>query len=100
MDRVFRLATSRLVPFKVAGVMQLGGRTIDNLELVANDMDQTVHGSLLWVLDRTKTHPGRRLLRKWITRPLTSREYVSRAMHRLVSLPGMHHRPVPALQVH
>ena len=41
-----------------------------NLELTATMRDKEKRGSLLWVLDRTKTAMGGRLLRSWLERPL------------------------------
>ena len=40
-----------------------------NLELINNLQSEEIH-SLAWVLDRTATPMGRRLLRRWINRPL------------------------------
>lgn len=41
-----------------------------NLELTQNLKDNKKTGSLLWVLDRTSTAMGARLLRKWVEQPL------------------------------
>ena len=41
-----------------------------NLELTESMRTKEKRGSLLWVLDKTKTAMGARLLRSWITRPL------------------------------
>lgn len=41
-----------------------------NLELTENINDRKKKGSLLWVLDKTKTAMGARLLRNWIEKPL------------------------------
>lgn len=41
-----------------------------NLELTQTLRDKTKKGSLLWVMDRTKTAMGARLLRKWLEQPL------------------------------
>ena len=41
-----------------------------NLELTASAAERTKKGSLLWVLDRTKTAMGARLLRTWVDCPL------------------------------
>ena len=43
-----------------------------NLELTATMRGKEKRGSLLWVLDRTKTAMGGRLLRSWLERPLLS----------------------------
>ena len=44
--------------------------TIRNLELVEAMRIKSKRGSLLWVLDKTKTAMGARLLNSWILRPL------------------------------
>lgn len=43
-----------------------------NLELTETIRSREKRGSLLWVLERTKTAMGRRLLRTWIEQPLLS----------------------------
>ncbi|KAK2460594.1 hypothetical protein APHAL10511_007064 [Amanita phalloides] len=53
--------------------MVLGANTLANLELYRNETDYTVKGSLLWLLDHTKTKFGARLLKQWIGRPLVDK---------------------------
>ena len=43
-----------------------------NLELTETERRREKKGSLLWVLDKTKTAPGKRLLRNWTEAPLVS----------------------------
>ncbi|EFM12063.1 DNA mismatch repair protein MutS [Paenibacillus curdlanolyticus YK9] len=43
-----------------------------NLELTETVRDRSKKGSLLWLLDRTQTSMGARLLRRWIDKPLLS----------------------------
>ncbi len=50
--------------------MILDSTTLTNLEIVRNIRDQTTRGTLLGVLDRTKSAMGSRLLKKWLLRPL------------------------------
>ncbi|XP_037657353.1 DNA mismatch repair protein Msh3 isoform X1 [Choloepus didactylus] len=50
--------------------MTLNGTTLRNLEILQNQTDMKTKGSLLWVLDHTKTSFGRRKLKKWVTQPL------------------------------
>ncbi len=50
--------------------MELDYTTRRNLELTENLRTGEKRGSLLWVLDRTKTPMGGRLLRAWVERPL------------------------------
>uniref|UniRef100_A0A4W6CBH1 DNA mismatch repair protein MSH3 n=1 Tax=Lates calcarifer TaxID=8187 RepID=A0A4W6CBH1_LATCA len=51
--------------------MILSAATLRNLEILNNQTDGGVKGSLLWVLDHTCTPFGRRLMRKWVSQPLT-----------------------------
>lgn len=44
--------------------------TIRNLELLETAREKDKKGSLLWVLDKTKTAMGKRLIRSWIEHPL------------------------------
>ncbi|KAJ8414872.1 hypothetical protein AAFF_G00023950 [Aldrovandia affinis] len=55
-----------------ADCMALGATTMRNLEILCNQTNRTVKGSLLWVLDHTQTPFGRRLMKKWVTQPLKS----------------------------
>lgn len=45
-----------------------------NLELTETIREKSKRGSLLWVLDKTKTPMGARLIRKWIEQPLIDKE--------------------------
>lgn len=69
LERVFD--SSRIVErFVGKSNMLLNGNTIASLELFCNQTDSTEYGSLFWILNNTKSKFGRRLLRKWIGRPL------------------------------
>ncbi|WP_050614860.1 DNA mismatch repair protein MutS [Bacillus testis] len=43
-----------------------------NLELTETIRSKSKHGSLLWLLDETKTAMGTRMLKQWVDRPLLS----------------------------
>ncbi len=47
-----------------------------NLELLETLREKQKRGTLLWVLDRTKTAMGARLLRSFIEQPLIDREEI------------------------
>ncbi|GAA0611895.1 DNA mismatch repair protein MutS [Virgibacillus siamensis] len=49
-----------------------------NLELTETIMEKGKHGSLLWVLDKTVTAMGSRMLKKWLERPLLSRQEIEK----------------------
>ena len=55
--------------------MLLAANTLANLEIYCNETDKSTHGSLMWILDRTKTKFGARLLRDWVGRPLIDKRY-------------------------
>ena len=50
--------------------MNLDFNTRRNLELTQTMMNKEKKGSLIWLLDKTKTAMGKRLLRYWIEHPL------------------------------
>ncbi len=52
--------------------MTLDLNAVRNLELIETMRNKERKGSLLWVLDRTKTPMGKRLIRAWLERPLMS----------------------------
>ncbi|GAB7056064.1 MULTISPECIES: DNA mismatch repair protein MutS [Paenibacillus] len=47
-----------------------------NLELVETVRDRSKKGTLLWLLDKTVTAMGGRLLRRWIEKPLMNRTHI------------------------
>lgn len=59
-----------------------------NLELIETVRERSRKGSLLWLLDRTETPMGGRLLRRWIDKPLLSRKLVE---ERLEAVEKLHH---------
>lgn len=50
--------------------LSLGAVTRRNLELTETEKRREKRGSLLWVLDKTKTAMGKRMLRSWVEQPL------------------------------
>ena len=48
--------------------LEMDANTRRNLELTETMRQKEKKGSLLWVLDKTKTSPGARLLRSWVKR--------------------------------
>ncbi|KAF9166181.1 Mismatch repair protein msh3 [Actinomortierella ambigua] len=67
------MQTKYFQPFHTLSHMMLTGNTLNNLEIFRNQTDGSVKGSLLEILDRTKTGFGRRLLKKWVGKPLVDR---------------------------
>lgn len=61
---------TRITPYSTGRYMIIDSFTRRNLELVETMREKQKRGSLLWVLDKTKTAMGARLLRKFIEQPL------------------------------
>ena len=56
--------------------MNIDLSSMRNLELIETMRGKTKRGSLLWVLDKTKTAMGKRLLRSWLEQPLLSMQSI------------------------
>jgi DNA mismatch repair protein MutS len=56
--------------YHINNFMTLDPYTRRNLELFETGRSGSTRGSLLWVLDKTRTPMGGRLLRRWINQPL------------------------------
>ena len=66
--------------------MELDLNTRRNLELTATLRGKEKRGSLLWVLDKTKTPMGGRLLRSWLERPLLNVAAINRRLNAVDAL--------------
>ncbi|EXJ79195.1 DNA mismatch repair protein msh3 [Capronia epimyces CBS 606.96] len=75
LEHVFRL-TKYFQPFSARSHMLLNGTTLTSLEVYQNQTDHSTRGSLYWMMDRTQTRFGGRLLRKWVGRPLLDRKSI------------------------
>jgi DNA mismatch repair protein MSH3 len=69
LEHVFDL-TKYFLPFSARSHMLLNGNTLTSLEIYQNQTDHTMNGSLFWLMNKTQTRFGGRLLRKWVGRPL------------------------------
>ena len=67
---------SRLTRYATGNYMVLDSATRRNLELVETLREKQKRGSLLWVLDKTKTAMGARTLRKYVEQPLIDKESI------------------------
>lgn len=65
-----------LVPYSTGQYMVLDISTRRNLELLETLREKQKRGSLLWVLDKTKTAMGARLLRSFIEQPLIRKDAI------------------------
>lgn len=64
---------THITPYTTGKYMMLDSSTRRNLELCETLREKQKRGSLLWVLDKTKTAMGARTLRKYIEQPLIER---------------------------
>ncbi len=71
---------SHVTAYQSDGYMVLGTSTVRNLELTETLREKEKRGSLLWVLDKTKTAMGARMLRSWIEQPLIHREEIEKRL--------------------
>ncbi|SPO28986.1 related to DNA mismatch repair protein [Ustilago trichophora] len=72
--------------FSSRTTMLLNSNTLANLEIFRTADEQTEKGSLIWLLDKCKTAMGRRLLRKWVSRPLTDVDRLEERLDAVQSL--------------
>lgn len=77
---------NRIELYSEAQFMQLDLNTRRNLELLETMRSKEKRGSLLWVLDHTKTAMGKRLIRTWIEQPLLSCAQISRRQNAVEEL--------------
>ena len=75
-----------IVPYATGNYMVLDSSTRRNLELLETMREKQKRGSLLWVLDKTRTAMGARLLRTWIEQPLISREDILKRQNAIEEL--------------
>lgn len=68
---------THLYPYLTDKYMLLDSSTRRNLELCETMRDKSKRGSLLWVLDKTKTAMGARTLRNFIEQPLIDKEDIA-----------------------
>ena len=65
-----------LIPYSTQNYMVLDSSTRRNLELCETLREKSKKGSLLWVLDKTKTAMGARMLRKMVEQPLIHKKSI------------------------
>ena len=63
-------------PYRDGAYLVIDSSSRRNLELTETMREKEKQGSLLWVLDRTRTAMGARLLRSWVEKPLKSPEAI------------------------
>ena len=68
---------SRIQPYHTEEFMIVDGTAMRNLELIETLREKEKRGSLFWVLDKTKTAMGARMLRTWIEQPLINADAIN-----------------------
>ena len=71
---------SKISTYSLKQYMMLDSATRRNLELTQTLRDKSRQGSLLWVIDYTKTAMGGRLLRKWTEQPLIEKDEIQKRL--------------------
>lgn len=66
--------------------MFLDTATRRNLEITQNTRDGKKYATLLWVVDKTKTNMGARLLRNWLDRPLIDSKVINERLNSVEEL--------------
>lgn len=77
---------TRLQPYTSGNYMIIDSSSRRNLELVETLREKQKRGSLLWVLDKTKTAMGARTLRGYIEQPLVDREEIEKRLSAIEEL--------------
>ena len=69
-----------LEKYDIINYMTIDGNSRRNLELTESIREKSKKGSLLWVMDKTCTSMGARVLRKWIDEPLISKVEIEKRL--------------------
>lgn len=69
---------SRITPYVTDHFMLIDSSSRRNLELVETLREKQKRGSLLWVLDKTKTAMGARMMRSFVEQPLVDVEEIEK----------------------
>ncbi|WP_339157220.1 DNA mismatch repair protein MutS [Paenibacillus sp. FSL W8-0186] len=79
---------TKISAYEPENFMILDPFTRRNLELVETVRERSKRGSLLWLLDRTETSMGARMLRRWIDKPLLHRSLIEERLEAVDHLYG------------
>lgn len=77
---------THIYPYLTSKYMLLDSSTRRNLELTETLREKQKRGSLLWVLDKTKTAMGARMLRSFIEQPLIDKEEMEKRLDAIEEL--------------
>ncbi|HKM35356.1 MAG TPA: DNA mismatch repair protein MutS [Lachnospiraceae bacterium] len=79
---------SHIYPYLNSKYMLLDSSTRRNLELAETLREKQKRGTLLWVLDKTKTAMGGRMLRSYIEQPLVDKKEIEQRLDAVEELNG------------
>ncbi|MDY3918949.1 MAG: DNA mismatch repair protein MutS [Candidatus Limivivens sp.] len=77
---------TRLIPYVTGKYMVIDSSTRRNLELCETLREKQKRGSLLWVLDKTRTAMGARKLRSFLEQPLIDKAEIEKRLDALAEL--------------
>ena len=77
---------NRITIYTITKYMSLDINARRNLELTEKMRDKAKKGTLLWVLDKTSTSMGGRLLRRWISDPLIDENEINERLEAVEEL--------------
>lgn len=83
-DNLKHISTLKKIKSKDYMAIDIASRR--NLELTETMRDKSKKGSLLWVLDKTNTPMGARLIRKWIEQPLIKKIDIENRLNAVESI--------------
>lgn len=79
---------THLTPYATGKYMIIDSSTRRNLELCETLREKQKRGSLMWVLDKTKTAMGARMLRSFIEQPLIEKDEINQRLDAIEELNG------------
>lgn len=77
---------NKIIPYTTDRYMVLDSSSRRNLELVETLREKQKRGSLLWVLDKTKTAMGARMLRSFVEQPLIDADAINERLDAVTEL--------------
>lgn len=77
---------THITPYTINKYMVIDSSSRRNLELTETLREKQKRGSLLWVLDKTKTAMGARLLRTFVEQPLLEKEQIEQRLNAITEL--------------
>ncbi len=77
---------NKIVVYSITKYMSLDINARRNLEITEKLRDKTKKGTLLWVLDKTSTAMGGRLLRRWLNNPLIDVSKINKRLDAVAEL--------------